>query len=230
MKKVPPRVVSGVVGVLLVGAVSWTVWSHLALTAEASRSMCPPGVPAAKCNPPPIPGNEINPHALPSPSVSPGPWPNPPVISAGRNFFTATQTNQLLAQYGSIDIVGYGSYWLIVGNGQSTTSSATPPAMARGGPLVAIESCMTTTCLDPNSPHAPSDFTTVPLPDPNVSISLLSTYGGRLAYLWDGSAGDVILDLQSLKWFHGRLSTFMANPSEFAPLPAASPMQGIVLP
>ena len=106
-------------------------------------------------------------------------------------------------------------------NGESLTSTSTPPAMTPGGPLVAVESCGTNaTCLDPNSPHSLSQFTVLGVPDPRTPLTLLgSTAGG--VYFSDLVNGQIFLDLSSLQW--------RADSGSRSSIPVASPSPGISL-
>ncbi len=105
----------------------------------------------------------------------------PPGVDAGAKFFSPTQMKVLQKQYGRINLFRYGNTWILIGNGESTTSTD-PSSKNPWGPLVAVDQCGATdfTCFNPNRAHRPQDFTVVPLPDPHAVTTLEGTYGGRL--------------------------------------------------
>lgn len=216
------------------GLVSLGVWQRGSSVSYAADTGCPPGMPTNKCFPSTSP--PTNPDPSPTPNQPQSPWPQSSAVPAGPGFFSTQQLNTLTAQYGLINIFQYGDTWIVIGNGQSTTSTATPPTSTPGGPLVAVEKCTpnASACLSPTTLHNPTEFTEVALPDPNVaSISLETVFGNRLISISDGpNLGPITLDLNSLQWYgaHVPFSQIMNGTSVGNPLITGSSKVGIPLP
>lgn len=164
--------------------------------ASSTATRCPAGVPRDKCPP-----AAFAPLSTPVASSSTPPsGVRSTVTNAGPSFVTTTQLAQIEDEYGLTNIFLDGGTWVIRADGESMTSTATPPAMAPGGPLVAVQACRTSSrCLDPNAPHDLSQFTVLPVPDPNAPLTLLMAAAGRV-YFSDPVHGQIFLDLSSLQW------------------------------
>lgn len=207
--------------------------SRLHVTKAAFIDACKAqSIPWWKCTPTNTP---INPHAVNVSWVTPQ-WPNPPQIVGGPDFFSAPTMQQLQNLYGSLEVFRYqGSQkWVLIGDGMNPTGSnpATP-----GGALVAVEDCtgLGASCLDPNAPHNVNTFVVVGPPDRHYwPLKVMNVRDGRLlTFGADGSAGAVMLDLNTLVWYPG------ADPNNFnllsgtgplpTPLSTAKPTPGILL-
>jgi len=186
--------------------------------ASSSTVTCPPGVPMDKCAPKLVPSTRSG----VVPSTTPAAGASSSIVNAGSLFMTATQLTELQNEYGLVNVFRDGNTWVVTGNGESVTSTATPPGMAPGGPLVAVDPCDTNAaCLNPDAPHPLSNFIVAPVPDPHAPLTLLAAVAGGV-YFSDPVHGQIYLDLSTLGW--------REDSGAKRPISVARPSKGVALP
>lgn len=173
---------------------------------------CGRGVPAEKCNP------VLDPNAAAAPP--PGARPTPPAGTVskpaptlcGPQFFSASEMHSITAHFGLIDCLRLprSSDWVVIGNGMSTTSMATPPAPAPGGAMLAVLSCSSAVanCLSPDSTHKFSTFTVYYPPNPSSGrLDLVKTDSSNLVDVINAYCGSYTFDVTTGSWYATTAST-----------------------
>jgi hypothetical protein len=194
--------------VLLVGLLGIGLLHTTHVSADATRD-CGPGVPLVKCNPTLA---NLPPREPPIPSaLGQTYWPSTSPISCSNGFFDQATLNQLEQEFGTISCFRFtgGTQWVVAGDGMDFSSGDGPSAI---GPMIAVEDCATiadaarTSCLDPGAHHAFGQFT-VSYP-PNTTpwpTRVVTTFGSRLIYIYDGICGPLNFDITDLRWYRGTM-------------------------
>lgn len=159
-------------------------------------------------------------------SKSAGVPTSPFMVSCGQGFFSASQTAMLGSQFGDVTCFRFATsnVWIVVGDGMSLTSQATPPAASPGGSIVATLACASgdTSCLSATSQHDFASFSVNYPPVPlNGRLNLQVSAGTNLLTFNVGNCGLFGLDVQNGEWFGGTASqvkTFIADPSSLSPI------------
>lgn len=174
---------------------------------SAPLADCGPGVPAVKCNPAlytPGPASaQSQPPSAPTGTTLP---PSAASISCGTTFFSPSTQATLVAKFGNIQCFQFSGtrQWVVVGDGMSLTSTATPPDPSSGGSIVAVATCAAgdSNCLDANAVHDFRTFTVFYPPLPRSGkLTLQTSFGSRLLYLSVARCGVFTFDLKTLRWY-----------------------------
>jgi len=126
--------------------------------------------------------------------------------------------------------------WVVVSNGLSITSTATPPPASDGGSIVAVETCAAgdASCLGADTQHNFAEFSVYYPPDPSAGgMKFLTTMGTNFVDVADGSCGGFALNTNNGQWYalttaaiatigSGSLPPAVTSPSEVSGAAAIS--------
>jgi hypothetical protein len=133
---------------------------------------------------------------------------SPPMVSCGQGFFSSSQIGALGSQFGDVTCFRFSTsdVWIVIGDGMSLTSLATPPPASPGGSIVATLTCASsdTTCLRATSQHDFASFTVHYPPMPlNGRMNLEETAGSDLLTFNVANCGLFGFDTQNAHRYGG---------------------------
>lgn len=160
---------------------------------------------------------------------------SPLAIMCKQRFFTKTQLQLLVQQFGFIECFRFTGQdqWVVIGSGARLNSNAPGPYPTRGGPVVAMEKCASSdwSCLDPSAVHNFANFTVYYSPGPTTDPlgNLHGTaYGNLLSMVGGPPCRGAIFDMTTGRWYPNTIGekTLETIPASFKSLPAPAPVSG----
>ena len=136
--------------------------------------------------------------AVPSPPTAPVSWESPARVECGPAFFAPGLMSRLREKFGnSVMCFRFAGQrqWILVGDGQTPNTRG----MTDGGPMVAVDTCRTAACLDPNARHELSDFRLSYPPNPVITLKLMATHGTNVLVISNCTYFD--FDTTTMRWY-----------------------------
>lgn len=136
--------------------------------------------------------------STPTPTAVPASWKSPATIACGATFFPQGQMSSLQQKFG-YDLSCFRftgqDQWILVGSGQT----ANRRGMTNIGPMVAVDTCTTSTCLSPDAEHLLSSFQLSYPPNPAITLGLQTTYGTNVLII--ANCNTFAFDTKTLQWY-----------------------------